>query len=74
MTSFPDYLKTYPNMHTSYPLSLKLNQLHNGFRAHRHDFLEFSYVVSGSGCGNDQCVQASYGAGHIHVRASLPGP
>ncbi len=49
MTSFPDYLKTYPNMHTSYPLSLKLNQLQNGFRAHRHDFLEFSYVVSGSG-------------------------
>ncbi|MFC5651819.1 helix-turn-helix domain-containing protein [Paenibacillus solisilvae] len=49
MTSFPDYLKTYPNMHTSYPLSMKLNHLYNGFRAHRHDFLEFSYVVSGRG-------------------------
>ncbi|MFD0693188.1 helix-turn-helix domain-containing protein [Paenibacillus sp. GCM10027628] len=49
MTYFPDYLKTYPNMHTSSPLHLSRNRLNNGFRAHRHDFLEFSYVVDGSG-------------------------
>jgi AraC-like DNA-binding protein len=49
MTYFPDYLKSYPNMHTSYPLHLSLNRLEEGFRAHRHDFLEFSYVVNGSG-------------------------
>ncbi|MBD0378836.1 AraC family transcriptional regulator [Paenibacillus sedimenti] len=49
MTYFPDYLKTYPNMHTASPLHLSKNRLSNGFRAHRHDFLEFSYVVEGSG-------------------------
>lgn len=49
MTYFPDYLKTYPNMDTSSPLHISLNRLPNGFRAHRHDFLEFSYVVDGSG-------------------------
>lgn len=49
MTYFPDYLKTYPNMDTSSPLHISLNRLSNGFRAHRHDFLEFSYVVDGTG-------------------------
>ncbi|MCR2803811.1 AraC family transcriptional regulator [Paenibacillus soyae] len=49
MTYFPDYLKTYPNMNTSSPLHISLNRLPNGFRAHRHDFLEFSYVVEGAG-------------------------
>ncbi|MDF2837451.1 MAG: AraC family transcriptional regulator [Paenibacillus sp.] len=49
MTYFPDYLKTYPNMDTANPLHISLNTLHAGFRAHRHDFLEFSYVVDGSG-------------------------
>ncbi|BBH21364.1 AraC family transcriptional regulator [Paenibacillus baekrokdamisoli] len=49
MTYFPEYFKSYPNMHTSYPLSLSLHRLEHGFRAHRHDFLEFSYVISGSG-------------------------
>ncbi|WP_214629060.1 helix-turn-helix domain-containing protein [Paenibacillus agaridevorans] len=49
MTYFPDYLKNYPNMNTSSPLHISLNTLHSGFRAHRHDFLEFSYVVDGSG-------------------------
>ncbi|GGG85486.1 AraC family transcriptional regulator [Paenibacillus radicis (ex Gao et al. 2016)] len=49
MTYFPDYLKTYPNMHTSSPLHISLNRLDNGFRPHKHDFLEFSYVISGSG-------------------------
>lgn len=49
MTYFPDYLKTYPNMHSTFPLHLSRNTLDRGFRAHRHDFLEFSYVVAGRG-------------------------
>ncbi|OCT14575.1 hypothetical protein A8709_17030 [Paenibacillus pectinilyticus] len=49
MTYFPDYLKTYPNMHSSFPFHLSRNTLAHGFRAHRHDFLEFSYVVEGRG-------------------------
>lgn len=49
MTYFPDYLKTYPNMHSSFPFHLSRNTLERGFRAHRHDFLEFSYVVDGRG-------------------------
>jgi AraC-like DNA-binding protein len=49
MTYFPEYLKTYPNMDTSSPLHLSLNRLEKGYQAHRHDFLEFSYVIEGSG-------------------------
>ncbi|WP_248926251.1 AraC family transcriptional regulator [Paenibacillus hamazuiensis] len=49
MTYFPKYLKTYPNMHSSFPFHLSMNRLSNGYPAHRHDFLEFSYVVEGSG-------------------------
>lgn len=49
MTYYPDYLKTYPNMNTSSPLHISLNRLYHGFRPHRHDFLEFSYVVDGRG-------------------------
>lgn len=49
MTYFPDYIKSYPNMNTASPLHISLNSIDSGFRAHRHDFLEFSYVVDGSG-------------------------
>ncbi|MEK3882599.1 AraC family transcriptional regulator [Paenibacillus sp. PL2-23] len=49
MTYFPEYLKTYPNMDTSSPLHISLNQLPNGYRRHRHDFLEFSFVIEGAG-------------------------
>jgi len=49
LTYFPGYLKEYPNMHTRFPLHLSLNRLTRGYPAHRHDFLEFSYVVEGSG-------------------------
>ncbi|MFD2746376.1 helix-turn-helix domain-containing protein [Paenibacillus yanchengensis] len=31
-------------------MHISKNELQHGFRAHRHDFLEFSYVISGSGC------------------------
>jgi len=49
MTYFPEYLKTYPNMNSASPLHISLNRLPRGFRAHRHDFLEFSYVIGGEG-------------------------
>ncbi|RXZ82251.1 AraC family transcriptional regulator [Paenibacillaceae bacterium] len=49
MTYFPNYLKDYPNMDTSSPLHISLNTLFNGYPAHRHDFLELSYVVEGTG-------------------------
>jgi AraC-like DNA-binding protein len=49
MTHFPQYLKHYPNMHTAFPFHLSLNKLANGYPAHRHDFLEFSFVVEGDG-------------------------
>ncbi len=49
MTYFPDYLKTYPNMDSSFPFHFSRNTLDRGFRAHRHDYLEFSYVVNGRG-------------------------
>ncbi|MDQ8737317.1 AraC family transcriptional regulator [Paenibacillus sp. LHD-38] len=49
MTYIPDYLKTYPNMNTSSPLHISMNRLYHGFRPHRHDFLEFSYVADGRG-------------------------
>ena len=49
MTYFPEYLKTYPNMNTTSPLHISINKLENGFRPHRHDFLEFSFVFAGEG-------------------------
>lgn len=36
-------------MNTSLPLHISINTLDNGFRPHRHDFLEFSFVISGNG-------------------------
>jgi AraC-like DNA-binding protein len=49
MTYFPEYFKTYPNMHSPFPFHLSRNTVEHGFRAHRHDYLEFSYVVEGRG-------------------------
>ncbi|WP_195572588.1 AraC family transcriptional regulator [Paenibacillus sp. 1001270B_150601_E10] len=49
MTNYPDYLRTYPNMDSASPLHISLNHIPHGFRAHRHDFLEFSFVISGRG-------------------------
>ncbi|WP_168120590.1 AraC family transcriptional regulator [Paenibacillus sp. HB172176] len=49
MTYIPDYLKTYPNMDTAFPFHISLNKLRDGYRKHRHDYLEFSFVVEGSG-------------------------
>ncbi|TFE29497.1 helix-turn-helix domain-containing protein [Cohnella luojiensis] len=49
MTYFPDYLKSYPNMDSASPLHIGLHSIPHGFRPHRHDFLEFSYVMEGTG-------------------------
>ncbi len=49
MTYYPRYLKSYPNMDTSFPFHISKNSLSQGYPAHRHDFLEFSYVIEGSG-------------------------
>jgi AraC-like DNA-binding protein len=49
VTHFPLNLKNYPNMDTPMPLHIKINQLKQGYPAHRHDFLEFSYVIGGKG-------------------------
>ncbi|MBO7746530.1 helix-turn-helix transcriptional regulator [Paenibacillus sp. MWE-103] len=49
MTHFPDYLKTYPNADGPFPFHIGVHALERGFRAHRHDFLELSYVISGRG-------------------------
>ncbi|MBW7459691.1 helix-turn-helix domain-containing protein [Paenibacillus sepulcri] len=49
MTYFPKNLKSYPNMDSSLPLHIKINRLKNGYPSHRHDFLEFSYVIEGRG-------------------------
>jgi len=49
VTHFPRYLTAYPNMNSAFPFHLNLKGLPRGYPAHRHDYLEFSYVVSGSG-------------------------
>ncbi|MFI2858579.1 helix-turn-helix domain-containing protein [Paenibacillus sp. JSM ZJ436] len=49
MTGIPQYITSFPNMHTALPVHFSLNRLPAGYRAHRHDFLEFSYVVEGRG-------------------------
>lgn len=49
MAYLPDYIERYPNMHTTFPLHFSINTLHSGFRAHRHDYLELSYVMEGEG-------------------------
>ncbi|GIQ69378.1 AraC family transcriptional regulator [Xylanibacillus composti] len=49
MTYLPKYIKEYPNMYAELPLHISLNRLIQGYPAHRHDFLEFSYVVDGHG-------------------------
>lgn len=49
MTIFPKYLSEYPNMNSSFPFHLSINQIGRGYESHRHDFLEFSYVIEGKG-------------------------
>lgn len=49
MASVPQYFTHYPNMDSGFPFHLKINTLTKGFPSHRHDYLEFSYVIEGSG-------------------------
>ncbi|WP_240416830.1 AraC family transcriptional regulator [Paenibacillus periandrae] len=49
MPVVPVYLTHYPNMDTELPFHIKINHLKRDFGSHRHDFLEFSYVIEGRG-------------------------
>ncbi|WP_165972393.1 helix-turn-helix domain-containing protein [Paenibacillus piri] len=49
MSVVPKYLTHYPNMDSELPFHLKVNRLLHGFESHRHDYLEFSYVIAGHG-------------------------
>ncbi|MFE5320103.1 AraC family transcriptional regulator [Paenibacillus sp. NPDC056579] len=49
MAVIPKYLTHYPNMDSELPFHIKIHRLENGFPSHRHDFLEFSYVIEGRG-------------------------
>lgn len=48
MPQYPLYLTEYPNMHTSFPFSLKIETVETVI-PHRHDFLELILVLEGSG-------------------------
>lgn len=49
MTTFPMYLSEYPNMNTTFPFHLSIHRIKDRFPSHRHDYLEFSLVIEGSG-------------------------
>ncbi|PYI56288.1 AraC family transcriptional regulator [Paenibacillus flagellatus] len=49
MAYLPMYIENYPNMDTAFPLHFSVNRLDSGFPAHRHDYLELSYVIEGEG-------------------------
>lgn len=49
MSYLPEYIEHYPNMNTAFPLHFSVNRLKSGYRAHRHDYLEISYVIEGEG-------------------------
>lgn len=49
MATFPMYLSEYPNMNTNFPFHLSIHRIKGHFPSHRHDYLEFSLVIEGSG-------------------------
>lgn len=49
MTLYPLYYTQMPNDHSDMPFKYGIHSLSNGFVAHRHDYLEFSYVLEGTG-------------------------
>ncbi len=49
MTLYPLHYIQHPNDNALLPLKFSKHSLPNGFVAHRHDFLEFSYVLEGTG-------------------------
>ncbi|OGX68568.1 MAG: hypothetical protein A2189_09080 [Paenibacillus sp. RIFOXYA1_FULL_44_5] len=49
MTGIPLYLTHYANSNSSFPFCLEIHRIDVKFPAHRHDYMEFSYVIEGSG-------------------------
>lgn len=49
MTIFPQNLSKFPTLHTNFPFHFKINCIERGYPSHRHNFLEFSYVIEGQG-------------------------
>jgi AraC-like DNA-binding protein/mannose-6-phosphate isomerase-like protein (cupin superfamily) len=49
MTIFPKYITDFPKLDNKYPFHLAIHQLAHGYPAHKHDFLEFSFVIDGHG-------------------------
>ncbi|SHN35007.1 AraC family transcriptional regulator [Gracilibacillus kekensis] len=49
MTIFPKYLSEFPNQQSSFPFHLSIHEIQSYFPSHRHDFLEFSFVIEGRG-------------------------
>jgi AraC-like DNA-binding protein len=49
MKLYPMYLTEYPNRNSLFPFNMRINTLTKNFPAHRHDYLEFSYVIDGAG-------------------------
>ncbi|RED64871.1 AraC family transcriptional regulator [Cohnella lupini] len=45
----PGYMRNYTNMNKQFPFSIDLSVIDGTLAAHRHDFLEFSYVREGHG-------------------------
>ncbi|NHN31435.1 AraC family transcriptional regulator [Paenibacillus agricola] len=60
MTFFPIYkqITDYPAIDRLFPIHISINHVEEKFPAHRHDFLECSFVLSGYGC--------EYINGHAH--------
>jgi AraC-like DNA-binding protein/mannose-6-phosphate isomerase-like protein (cupin superfamily) len=48
-SSFPKYLHDFPNRESSFPFHIAVHKIRNNYPRHRHDFLEFSFVLEGKG-------------------------
>lgn len=49
MTHFPLLLDDYANRNTEFPFNMEIHRITGQIRSHRHNFLEFYYVMEGSG-------------------------
>lgn len=49
MTIFPKLLSEYRNYNTSFPFTIAIHHVRGHFPSHRHDFIELSLVIDGSG-------------------------
>lgn len=81
MSHFPRYLKGYTVKDSPFQFELLINRLKNGYPSHRQDYLEFSYVKSGTGWETINGVKHRMEAGtfsfllpyHIHELFTDPG-